>query len=142
MKERKDAFLEVVMYHCSIVGTGMYSAMNMRIPIFTSLNTLEETECFRKQPYIDELPLANARTKFSHRAKMFNVAFNFKNQGDNAQNLWKCSSCQSSIETQEHVLFCPAYSQLRQGKDLKSDRDLTDYLMKVLIIREKLNINK
>ena len=35
-----------------------------------------------------------------------------------------------------------AYAQLREGKSLDSDKDLSDYLMKVLIIREKLNISK
>ena len=73
---------------------------------------------------------------------MYDVAFNYKHQGNNAENLWMCSSCQSAIESQDHVLFCPAYAQLRQGKNLDSDRDLSDYLMKVLIIREKLKISK
>ena len=68
--------------------------------------------------------------------KMYDVAFNYKHQGNNSENLWKCTSCQSAIESQDHVLFCPAYAQLRQGKNLDSDRDLSDYLMKVLIIRE------
>ena len=63
-------------------------------------------------------------------------------QGDNASKLWRCSSCQTRIETQDHVLFCPSYAQLREGRSLESDKDLTDYLMKVLIIREKLNIIK
>ena len=65
-----------------------------------------------------------------------------KHQGNNAENMWVCSSCQSAIETQDHVLFCPAYAQLREGKSLDSDKDLSDYLMKVLVIREKLNISK
>ena len=109
-------------------------------PIFNSTENTEET--FSKKAYIDELSLVNARTNFAFRAKMFSVMFNFKNQGENAQKLWLCSSCQSSIETQEHVLFCPAYVQLREGKNLESDQDLADYLRKVLIIREKLNLTK
>ena len=107
-------------------------------PIFNG----DTEESFGKKQYINELPLANARTKFKYRAKTFDVAFNYKNQGDNSKKLWLCSSCQSSIESQDHVLFCPAYSQLREGKSLESDKDLTDYLMKVLIIREKLKIVK
>ena len=109
-------------------------------PIFNSTDTTEET--FGKKAYINELSLVNSRTNFAFRAKMYSVSFNFKNQGENAHNLWVCSSCQSSIETQEHVLFCPAYIQLREGKSLDSDNDLADYLRKVLIIREKLNIDK
>ena len=111
-------------------------------PIFNPINPDEEVEQFRKKSYLNNLSLCKARVKFSHRAKMYNVSFNFKNQGNNANNLWQCSSCQSSIETQDHVLYCPAYSQLREGKKLESDNDLTSYLMKVLVIREKLNLVK
>ena len=107
-------------------------------PIFNG--DVEET--FGKKPYINKLPLANARETFKYRSKMYDVAFNYKHQGNNSENLWKCTSCQSAIESQDHVLFCPAYAQLRQGKNLDSDRDLSDYLMKVLIIREKLKISK
>ena len=107
-------------------------------PIFNG--DVEET--FGKKPYINQLPLANARETFKFRSKMYDVAFNYKHQGNNAENLWKCTSCQSAIESQDHVLFCPAYAQLREGKSLDSDKDLSDYLMKVLIIREKLKISK
>ena len=102
-------------------------------PVF--YGDVEET--FGKKPYIFQLPLANARETFKFRAKMYDVAFNYKHQGNNAENLWICSSCQSAIETQDHVLFCPAYAQLREGKSLDSDKDLSNYLMKVLIIREQ-----
>ena len=114
-------------------------------PVFNPTSKGEESkkpEYFGKKTYILNLPLANAREKFKFRAKMYNCSFNYKHQGDNAEKLWLCSSCQSSIETQDHVLFCPAYSQLREGRNLDSDKDLTDYLMKVLIIREKLKIVK
>ena len=47
-----------------------------------------------------------------------------------------------NIETQSHILYCEAYSELRAGKDLNSDTDLVQYMKNVLIIREKLNLNK
>ena len=42
----------------------------------------------------------------------------------------------------EHVLICPAYAELREGKDIKNDRDLINYMQKVMIIRDKLKITK
>ena len=58
------------------------------------------------------------------------------------EDLWRCDSCCSAIETQSHVLFCPAYAELREGKNLASNIDITDYFKKVLKIREELNLLK
>ena len=60
-----------------------------------------------------------------------------------SSELWLCSSCQSGfIESQTHVLFCSAYTDLRAGKDLNNDSDIIDYIRKVLIVRENLTIIK
>ena len=99
-------------------------------------------ESFKKKEYIDNLVPANARQMFKFRSKMFNVKFNYKSDKQYSNDLWKCSSCQSCIETQEHVLYCPSYATLREGKDINDDKDLSEYLKKVLIIREKLNLTK
>ena len=71
-----------------------------------------------------------------------NVKFNYKNDQQNSRELWKCDSCQSSIETQDHVLWCPAYATIREDKDISNDNDLANYLKQVLIIRDKLNLTK
>ena len=109
-----------------------------------SLNKLKDgpmvNEKFEKKEYIDNLVPANARQMFKFRSKMFNAKFNYKSDKQYSHELWKCSSCQSSIETQEHVLFCPAYATLREGKNIDDDKDLSDYLKKVLLIRENLNL--
>ena len=73
---------------------------------------------------------------------MFNVTFNYKSDKQYAKELWKCDSCQTSIESQNHVLWCPAYAELRIGKDIKSDLDLIQYMKQVLMIREKLKLTK
>ena len=99
-------------------------------------------ESFEKKEYIDNLLPENARQMFKFRSHMFNVKFIYKSDPKYSSELWKCSSCQSAIETQNHVLFCPAYSTLREGKDVNNDKDLTDYLKKVLIIRDKLSLTK
>ena len=45
-----------------------------------------------------------------------------------------------AIETQSHILYCEAYSALREGKSLSSDKDIVEYFRKVIEIRDKLGI--
>ena len=56
--------------------------------------------------------------------------------------LWMCDSCQSEVDTQTHVLYCPAYKKLREDKDLNSDQDLVKYLAQVLKIREHFGFTR
>jgi hypothetical protein len=58
------------------------------------------------------------------------------------KELWKCDSCLSTIESQSHLLFCPAYASLREDKSLNDDQDLIKYIHKVLQIRTKLKLRK
>ena len=58
------------------------------------------------------------------------------------KELWKCDSGISAIESQSHLLFCPAYAHLREGKSLSDDQDLIEYIQNVLRIRTKLNLRK
>ena len=89
------------------------------------------------------MTVEDARTNFSIRSFMYRAKFNYRSDPKNSDDLWKCSSCMSGhIESQSHILYCEAYSELRAGKDLKSDEDLVQYMKNVLIIREKLNLNK
>ena len=73
---------------------------------------------------------------------MTNVKFNYKNNPVNRATLWQCDSCQSAIDTQSHILWCPAYSELRWGKDISNDKHLIDYVRKVIEIRDNLKIAK
>ena len=73
---------------------------------------------------------------------MFPSKMNFSSSERFKAEVWMCDSCQSQIDTQSHVLFCPAYKKLRDGKDLGSDKDLAEYLAKVMAIREKMGFLK
>ena len=42
--------------------------------------------------------------------------------------------------SQSHILWCDAYSKLREGKSLDNDRDIAQYYYKVMLIREKLKL--
>ena len=67
---------------------------------------------------------------------------NYLNNPKYKSELWLCDSCETMIDSQSHVLYCPAYMQLREGKSLTSDSDNVEYFKKVLEIRTKLNLNK
>ena len=98
------------------------------------------SESFGSKPYLKELTLNEARINFRIRCKMTDLAWNYKHDRTYQEACWRCDSCQTCIETQEHVLICPAYAELREGKDIKNDRDLVNYMQKVMIIRDKLKI--
>ena len=99
-------------------------------------------ENFSTKSYLKEYCLDEARTLFKYRSKMLNFKFNYKNDVKNLQELWNCDSCQSAIESQDHILWCPAYVDLRKGKSLESDEDLVQYFSSVMKIREKLQLKK
>ena len=56
------------------------------------------------------------------------------------QNL--CDSCETTVDQNTHVLYCPAYRDLRAGKSLESDYDLATYIKEVLVIQAKLRLNR
>ena len=86
--------------------------------------------------------LEDARLNFKYRTKMMEFKFNYKNDKINCSELWNCDSCQSAIETQDHILWCPAYTSLRVDKSLDNDEDLIKYFTQVMKIREKLKLKK
>ena len=88
------------------------------------------------------MKIGDARIKFKLRTNMTNVKFNYKSDPINLKSLWHCDSCQSAIDSQDHVLWCPAYQELREGKDINNDSDLIDYIRKVVQIRDKLKLIK
>ena len=65
---------------------------------------------------------------------MTDVKFNYKNVKNNRQELWRCDSCQSAIDTQSHILWCLAYKLLRAGKSMSNDTDLVNYIQNVMEI--------
>ena len=95
-----------------------------------------KSEVFELKPYMTKLNMHSARTKFALRTHMTkSVKLNFKNDPGNKKTLWKCNDC-SSMDSQEHILWCPAYGHLREDKNLDSDKDLTRYFQQVLLLRD------
>ena len=101
-----------------------------------------KNESYGKKAYLTEMSFYDARINFSLRARMFDCKMNSMNNPAYKSDLWRCDSCQSCIDSQSHILYCPAYKKLREGKKLSSDEDIVSYYREVLQIRMKLNLNK
>ena len=113
------------------------SKLKAEIGRMTKLENIDaQKENFSAKSYLSDLNLNQARTKFKLRSRMVEVKNNFKG-GRTAVNLL-CDSCESSLETQDHILFCPAYSDLRIDMDLGCDMDLVNYVRQVLVRREDI----
>ena len=94
-----------------------------------------EDEDLKVKDYVKTMRLRNARTNFRIRANMIKTKMNMKNDRNYANKLWKCDDCQS-MDSQAHIVWCPVFAPLREGKDLKSDTDLVNYYQQVMKIRE------
>ena len=97
-------------------------------------------EISKGNSYFFEETLENARILFRYRVELYEAKLNFKNKYKTEG--YQCDSCESESESNIHVLFCPAYSVLRENKSLQSDSDLCEYLKQVLEIRSKLRLNR
>ena len=102
-----------------------------------SLTNLEEMkdESFMQSEYLSNLSLEQARIMFRVRTRMIKCKWNHKSSKLNKATLWKCEEC-GNIDSQSHILNCPAYQDLRAGKDLKSDIDVANYFKEVLKLRD------
>ena len=58
---------------------------------------------------------------FKHKYSMTeSVKMNYKRDATFTKLLWKCQECMNQ-DTEIHLLWCPAYKELRMGMDLSSD---------------------
>ena len=100
-------------------------------------------EDFERKDYIKKNNIYEARTMFKLRSKMVEVKMNYKSDPRNSKELWRCDSCKSgALESQTHVLYCTAYSDLRIGKNLEDMDHLVKYFSDVMAIRSKLQLIK
>ena len=72
------------------------------------------------------------------------IMMNFPSDQGFANQLWTCPGCRDdqaggevvgSRDTQQHVLVCPGYAQLRMDNDLSKDTDLVHYFAQVIKLR-------
>ena len=116
--------------------------LKMKMEKYAKLDELkEETECEIK-PYLKNLTMKDARMQYRLRVNMFDCKMNYSSDIKNSATLWKCDSCMTNIDTQSHVLWCPAYAKLREGLSLDNDQDILKYYHEVMKIRDKLKLRK
>ena len=62
---------------------------------------------------------------------------NFPGDPRNRKDGMVCVGCGKTEETNSHVAECDAYSDLRVGRDLMTDKDLVGFFRDVMSRREK-----
>ena len=117
------------------------NSLKSDIKKYSKLEELKHEE-FGTKEYLKELNVEQIRTKFRHRTRMTKIKLNFKNEKQNSVDNWLCNSCERAVESNSHILWCPAYAKLRVGKNLQSDSDLTSYISQVLKIRAELKLRR
>ena len=101
-----------------------------------------KSESYEEKAYLKDMSMYNARVNFSLRTRMFKCKLNFMNDPAYKAEMWRCDSCETCIDSQSHILYCPAYRELREGKSLTSDLDVVNYFREVMRIRSNLELNK
>ena len=91
--------------------------------------------------YMHTMTMHQARMHFRLRTKMFKCKMNYMSDPGFKAELWCCDACKN-VDTQAHILWCPEYKQLREGKSLKSDTDIVEYFLKVYAIRAKMDAER
>ena len=93
--------------------------------------------------YIKNLSVNDARHIFKKKTSMTQyVKMNYMSELKYMKDLWLCDSCQTSIDSMNHVMWCPSYSELRADKDMNDDHDVARYMHDVMMIRRKLDLQK
>ena len=91
------------------------------------------------KPYIETLSLHQARLVFKHRASMSQfVKMNYKGSKAYKAEGWKCEEC-CKLDTEDHLLDCSGYKELRKNLDLENELELSEYLYKIYEKRKTNN---
>ena len=103
-------------------------------------NMLISTDLKKPQPYLTNSCLEETRMSFRLQCQMLDIPGDMKTK---YKGRTECQDClpwglqdeDSPNITQEHLMECPAYSNLRTGRDLENNmRDKTQYFMDVMKI--------
>ena len=95
-------------------------------------------EDFEKKDYIKSMVLQDSRKMIRIRSKTTRAKMNMKSNENFSRDLWRCDDC-GNLDTQSHILWCPVYAQLREGKDINVEKDMVTYFREVFRARENSN---
>ena len=128
-------------YVKSVCRTQNDAELYSEIKEYKKMKAIQDEIC-KGNKYFFQENLYNARVIFRFRVELTESKMNFKNKYEYKCEKYMCDSCQSEIDENTHVLFCHSYKNLRDGLDMNNDRDLAQYLQKVMNIRMKLRLNR
>ena len=118
------------------------SELRAQIQTYKKKMSAIRDELEKGNSYFFSESLQNVRTLFRFRVELYESKMNFKNKPEYKAENYMCDSCETEIDHSSHVLFCHAYSELRQGKNLNNNSDICEYLQKVLEIRTNLRLQR
>ena len=98
-------------------------------------------ENLKMKAYVKEMSLRDARTMFRIKTFMTKAKMNMKSNPKFANELWRCDDCKK-MDSQSHIMWCPTYAPLREGKSIDNDQDLVKYFQLVFKLREENEINE
>ena len=96
---------------------------------------------FQIKDYLSIFNSDDAKLRFRLKSQMVpGVKMNFQPDCRYALDLWSCDSCRlpgqiGYCDSQQHILSCSAYAELRKGNFFEIDADLIEYFKKVLELR-------
>ena len=87
--------------------------------------------------YVSTLTIHETRNLFKHRSSMTqNVKLNYKGVKKYELEGWKCNEC-GNLDSEDHLLWCVGYMDLRESLNLDTDKDLSQYLQNIKMKRMK-----
>ena len=95
-------------------------------------------EEFGIKDYFVNLRLADARLKFRERCKtMSTCKTDYPSDINHIKSLFTCHNCEEIDSVSLHWKSCPAYSHLRENRNLDSDVDLCAYYRDIINFRNQ-----
>ena len=95
-----------------------------------------EREPFERKRFLKNLNLHDSCMRFHILSKMVpTVRSNFRNRYKDSKQCPSCATRDNSqpLGSQSHLLVdCPAFEELREGKDLSDDKDLADFFTNIV----------
>ena len=134
----KKMFKREVKEACKVYND---ESLRSEIKSYKKMQALRD-EAVKGNAYFFRETLKNVRTIFRFRMDLIEAKLNFKNKPEYKAEKYLCDSCETERDENTHVLHCRSYSSLREGKNLNSDSDLSEYLRQVLSIRSELRLDR
>ena len=103
---------------------------------WSKLKRMVMEDCSLKD-YVKTGNIFSVRKTWEARAYMLKVAGNYRGSKMYESSGWLCQACGSGVrEDQDHLGHCSGYSDLLQGRDLASDRELVEFYALVMARRK------